>query len=277
MTNRRTYVRVYDDLNEHPAWEDLDLQHVGLWVLALGYCSRNLTDGLVTERRLAKLGGTPQVVLELAAAGRLHLPGHDCGDCPEVGEGQAYVHGYLDHQRSREQAQALSSKRAEAGRKGGQARPSQASDLQGKQGAKQVANQTGGNAEAETETERKKELAAAAAAEFETWWSHYPNKRGKQAAAKAYAKARKTASEHDLAQGLLAAIAEWRAARTEPQFIPHPTTWLNQGRWADEVPTIPGTPPAAPALTLRQCEDGNCPSTRHEWADARNRYACMGA
>jgi hypothetical protein len=30
------------------------------------------------------------------------------------------------------------------------------------------------------------------------------------------------------------AIADWRQSETFPQFVPHPTTWLNRGSWADE-------------------------------------------
>jgi len=36
---------------------------------------------------------------------------------------------------------------------------------------------------------------------------------------------------------LLAALAKHNASRqwNDPQFIPHPATWLNQHRWADEL------------------------------------------
>jgi hypothetical protein len=277
MSNRTTYVRVYDDLSEHPAWEDLDPAHVGLWVLALGYCSRNLTDGHVSARRLAKLGGTDDIVTALVGAGRLHGPDHGCKDCPEVPAGALYVHGYLDHQRSREHVEEVSAKRAEAGRRGGRARHAQAADLQEKQSAKQAGSKTQAEETHRQSTETKNNTrsreAAAVAADFETWWAMYPRKVGKAAAAKAYAKARREVEAVVLVDGLANATQVWRATGTEPQFIPHAATWLNAGRWADEVP-LPGTEQVAP-VALMQCEVQHI-HPRHLWSVGRNRYGCQG-
>jgi hypothetical protein len=274
---------VYDDLYDHPAWMDLEPEHVGLWVLALGYCSRNLTDGALPGKAVRRWGGTPEQVAALVAAGRMHEAGHDCTACPEVAAGDLYVHDYLEHQRSREDAMMLSRKRAEAGRAGGKARHAQAPDLQGKQVAKQVAKQAAGNLEAETETETKNNTtrearAAAAAADFVDWWEHYPRKVGKAAAAKAYAKAHGQVGADALRTGLVASLTEWRAARTEPQYLPHPATWLNHGRWADEHPHLEGTdqPAGRPTVTANLCDGSACPGGRHEWTDARNRFVCMG-
>ena len=70
---------------------------------------------------------------------------------------------------------------------------------------------------------------------FEEFWKAYPNKKGKQAAARSYGYAiKKTTIEI-----MLSAIekqkrgADW--LKEGGQYIPHPTTWLNQGRWDDEV------------------------------------------
>jgi hypothetical protein len=74
--------------------------------------------------------------------------------------------------------------------------------------------------------------------EFETFWRLYPRRRAKGAAAKAWAAARKNGHwPGDVA--VLAAVErqteteEWQ--KNNGQFIPHPSTWLNQGRWDDEV------------------------------------------
>ena len=40
----------------------------------------------------------------------------------------------------------------------------------------------------------------------------------------------------------------------EKQFIPHPTTWLSQGRWEDEIETIHED---KPAMTLEAIEERN--------------------
>ena len=69
-------------------------------------------------------------------------------------------------------------------------------------------------------------------AEFEKVWSAYPRKVGKGAAEKAWTKARKRADFDDIAPGLRAFI---RAAKgSDPKFIPHLSTWLNERRWEDD-------------------------------------------
>jgi hypothetical protein len=73
------------------------------------------------------------------------------------------------------------------------------------------------------------------------WWSAYPRKVGKAAAIKSYIRALKTVSPQVLKDGLDRAVKGWAAAGTEPQFIPHPATWLNGGRWEDQTPAqVPG-------------------------------------
>jgi hypothetical protein len=65
--------------------------------------------------------------------------------------------------------------------------------------------------------------------EFDDFWTYYPRRVGKLAAERAYRTARKRASAQEILDGLTVA----HFAR-DPQFIPHPATWLNQGRWMDE-------------------------------------------
>ena len=71
---------------------------------------------------------------------------------------------------------------------------------------------------------------------FDEFWKTYPKKAGKDAARKAFAK-RKPSRE--LLDQMLASIREqvktdaWR--KDGGQYIPHPATWLNEGRWQDET------------------------------------------
>lgn len=67
--------------------------------------------------------------------------------------------------------------------------------------------------------------------DFDTFWEQYPRKVGKQAAAKAYTKARRTVPAAKL---LLAARKFAADPNREQTFTPHPATWLNEGRWDDE-------------------------------------------
>lgn len=73
---------------------------------------------------------------------------------------------------------------------------------------------------------------------FPLFWEHYPRKVGKDAALKAWAKAVRRADPAYIAS----AAARYAADRNlpEPQFIPHPSKWLNDGRW-DDPPLPPRT------------------------------------
>ena len=77
---------------------------------------------------------------------------------------------------------------------------------------------------------------------FEEFWSAYPKKVGKDAAAKAFAKRR---PGQETLRAMLDAIEaqrqseQWR--KNAGQFIPNPATWLNEGRWQDGEPTGSGS------------------------------------
>mgnify|MGYP003441332381 FL=1 len=85
------------------------------------------------------------------------------------------------------------------------------------------------------------DMAAPVGAElFDEFWAEYPRKVGKDAARKAFDK-RKPSRE--LLGRMLASIraqvqtVDWQ--KDGGQFIPHPTTWLNEGRWQDEETAVP--------------------------------------
>lgn len=77
---------------------------------------------------------------------------------------------------------------------------------------------------------------------FETFWAAYPRHTNKATARKAWEKLRLTSQEYT---ELLAAIEaqkqspQWQ--RDDGQYIPHPSTWLNQRRWEDELPAAQQT------------------------------------
>lgn len=69
------------------------------------------------------------------------------------------------------------------------------------------------------------------ASDFERWWSIYPRKVGKRAAAAAYSRACRRAN----ALVLLAGATRYRDdPNRRDAFTAHPTTWLNRDGWADE-------------------------------------------
>lgn len=68
---------------------------------------------------------------------------------------------------------------------------------------------------------------------FDDFWAIYPRKVGKLAAQKAYAKAVKSAPHKAIMDA--ASAFEIKSRGKEAEFIPHPATWLNAGRWLDDV------------------------------------------
>lgn len=70
---------------------------------------------------------------------------------------------------------------------------------------------------------------------FETWWKGYPRKVGKLQAAKAFQKALRMTDESKLFEAVKEQSSSPQWKKDGGQFIPHPATWLNQGRWEDEV------------------------------------------
>jgi uncharacterized protein YdaU (DUF1376 family) len=69
--------------------------------------------------------------------------------------------------------------------------------------------------------------------EFESIWKKWPAKKSKAKAATAYIKALKRATAEVIAAGIERALPE--LAGTDPKFIKHLATWLNQECWLDEA------------------------------------------
>jgi len=94
--------------------------------------------------------------------------------------------------------------------------------------------------EREREREVKKDLSSKPD-EFDQWYSRYPKKEAKEAARKAFTKARKTVDLKALLEGVERYAASVKDK--DRQFVALPATWLNAGRWADEIPVeTPGQP-----------------------------------
>lgn len=75
---------------------------------------------------------------------------------------------------------------------------------------------------------------------FDQFWTVYPRKIGKGAARKVFARIN---PNDELLKRMITAVVkqskttDW--TKEGGQYIPHPTTWLNQERWEDEVAAAP--------------------------------------
>jgi hypothetical protein len=111
---------------------------------------------------------------------------------------------------------------------------------------------------------------------FDEFWELYPRKVGKIDAEKSYGKAMKLATIDQIREGAKKFAA--RCQNTEPQYIPHPATWLNAGRWDDQ-------PMAAPDRTFgprqfpperRSCERPRALTWANVWVPADSpQYQAM--
>lgn len=94
---------------------------------------------------------------------------------------------------------------------------------------------------------------------FDRFWQAYPRKVGKLAALKIWQ--RLSPTEHTI-EIMLTALQwqketeQWK--KDNGQFIPHPSTWLNQGRWLDEQPRRKTFREAVDEIAARLVAKGLC-------------------
>lgn len=73
---------------------------------------------------------------------------------------------------------------------------------------------------------------------FDTFWKLYPRKVAKRAAQGAFNRLTKD-EQSQAVEAIEQHVAYWKLKGTEMDFIPHASTWLNQGRWEDELDMTP--------------------------------------
>lgn len=93
-----SYAQLDEHFDEHPKYQDLELEHFGLMACAISYCNRLLTDGKVPLKAVRGFGASgrgPELARQLV----------ECGIWAADGTGFAIV-GFLDHNPSREKVMA---------------------------------------------------------------------------------------------------------------------------------------------------------------------------
>lgn len=219
--DRRLYAKFDIGMDEHAKIIDLsDAAFRALFESTL-YSRRQLTDGYLDERVVLRKWGH-DVAQELSS------------NDPERPswvkvDGGYTIHDFGEHQTTTLDIQA----KREAGRKGGIAKAQQkASEVvaPASQPLKHLPSDTLAKTETETETKEKTSSPAKPSMEFDLFWAQYPRKVGKQAAVKAFSKALKLTKLETILEG----VERLKRENRDPQFIPHPSTWLNEGRWDDE-------------------------------------------
>jgi hypothetical protein len=70
---------------------------------------------------------------------------------------------------------------------------------------------------------------------FLSFWQAYPRRIGRGEARVAFARACRHSDPNTIVQAALAYSKHCDEMKIEPKFRPHPATWLNQERWADDL------------------------------------------
>ena len=229
--DRRLYAKFDIGMDEHAKIMLLsDAAFRALFESTL-YSRRQLTDGFLDERVVRRKWGND-------VASELTSNDSERPSWVKV-DGGFQIHDFAEHQTT---TADIELKRA-AGRAGGLAKAGK-----GLAPASKVLEQNASKplAKTETETETNKKTSSSPATppmEFDTFWAQYPRKVGKLAAQKAFSRATKLASAETITAALDTLHKEVRGQ--DPKFIPHPATWLNQGRWDDE-PAKTGITAASP-------------------------------
>jgi len=117
---------------------------------------------------------------------------------------------------------------------------------------------------------------------FQTFWQLYPRKVAKKLAEKSW-KRLSQAEQTEVLEALPNHVEYWRLKETDKEYIPHPATWLNQGRWEDELDLTPKEvkKPSLPwystdELTLAKCKElGLTPYAGESFSQLRARISAQ--
>lgn len=153
MVDTRTYFKVTNGYFNHPKIVRAGSDAGWLDLSGIGYCSENLTDGLLPASivpRLSDKANALALAKALLDVGRWHETGHMCDRCVQPEHDEYVVHDFLEHQRSAGDVSDLRKKRSEAGKRGGKAKANALAN------AKQTPKQNAGKDVAVSVTEEKK-------------------------------------------------------------------------------------------------------------------------
>ena len=146
-----------------------------------------------------------------------------------------------DAARERKQAAGRASAEQRTSTERNRAQQNATESNRAQQAATEANPESESDTESDTDTETERENAQARRARsreqevmFDRFWTAYPRHTSKAPARKAFAKLN---PDDALLSVMLDAIERQKASAqwSDPQYIPHPSTWINQRRWEDEV------------------------------------------
>ncbi len=239
-----TYFKVDDHFHSHPKILTLGLDSVGLWTLAGSWSGEQLTDGFIPASLIARLGGSEPAALALVDAGLWEtVPnGYQFHDWEAHNQTKAQVEESRElwrMKKEKQRAYRTSTVKNDVPLIDEPLSPRVSPrDTLGDSLGESLgeSRESPGTRTKEQGTRNKelgirKEVLKKEDANFCLFWQAYPRKAGKAQARVAFAKV-----SNECAPETIIAAAERFALdpNREDQYTPHPTTWLNQGRWDDD-------------------------------------------
>lgn len=233
-----TWFKIDDSFYDHPKVEDLEPSAIGIWTLSGTYCARHLTDGFVTRAKVRRFGASEEDIASLVASGLWHetekdgKPGYQFHDW----EVQNPTRDAVMEKREKERLKKQAYRRKEDGTYAGR---TEESPTVSPGDTPRESSQPDPARPVPTTTRGRSQESQAEDAQFEEFWAAVPRKVGKVAAKKAWAKAVRDGAEPGVVLDAMVVYAESQKGK-DPQYIAHPTTWLNRGSWEDEAPKATG-------------------------------------
>lgn len=163
------------------------------------------------------------------------------GEVPQLGGNERFLFPMMRAQIDRDvlSKDELSQKRREAASASKKSTCEQKEHLQASAASASKSPQDKDNKTIDKDKDKdNKKRADAKNDDFDAFWAVYPRKVGKGDAKKAFAKVKAPVSVLIDAVNMQKQSQQW--LRNDGQYIPNPATWLNQGRWEDELPTKEG-------------------------------------
>lgn len=224
------FARLALDYFDHPKIMSLSAEAIVAHLEMIVYSRKYGTDGAIPMRFAMRFA--PAVLDELASNDE---------SAPSIirnDDGGVEIYGYSDMQETSDQIAERRQKRKEAGAAGANARWQKNANGNANRMADRmkIACESDSKKMAETETETETYITPASDVHFDAFWEVYPRSIAKKEAMKKFDKAVKDgANPQAIIDGAKAYAGS--VAGKEQKYIAHPTTWLNQGRWEDQVET----------------------------------------
>ncbi|MCI2959529.1 hypothetical protein MN032_17730 [Agromyces atrinae] len=263
------WFKVDDGFHGHPKVVELDLAAVGLWTLAGSWCMKYLTDGRITAKTVARLGGSDVLIAQLVDANLwCSTPGdeqydylfNDWSSYQPLKEAVEAERAAAQERMKRVRAARTGSVRANADRTEGARSPERSGEprenFDGTSG--EVRSAPSHPIPTRPEESIRTPSVHDYSTEFELWWAEYPRKQAKPDAFKAFKAARKTVELEVLIAGVRA--YKLLTIGQEKGYLKLPAGWLRDRRWEDEHVAAPVAdsprpmpPPAVAPVAVREC------------------------